>query len=231
MKKIIGLFCISLLVAATSQVFSQSGVPFKLGLKVAPNIGWMSPGTKDYAGNGAAIGATVGFVGDFYFAKNYALATGFNFQFLNGNLQYPDSRVVNKANVDGQVNRKYNFLYLEIPLMIKMQTKTFGKVSYFGQMGFGTAFRLKASYKEKFYPAQGLEVDQQDNLTDSTSLIRESIIIGIGCEYHVDESTRLFFSLNYSNSLNNVLSGVNHASRLNERSMLNFAELNVGILF
>ncbi len=231
MKRIFVLFCISLLLVSASEVFSQKSYPFKLGLKVSPNIGWMSPGTKDYAANGAAIGATVGFVGDFYFAPNYAISSGFNFQFLNGNLKYPDSREVNKATVDGQVNRKYNFLYLEIPLMIKMQTKTFGKVSYFGQMGFGTAFRLKASYKEKFYPAQGLEVDQQDNLTDSTSLIRESIIIGIGCEYHVDESTRLFFSLNYSNSLNNVLSGINHASHLNEKSMLNFAELTVGILF
>ncbi|MEI6682606.1 MAG: porin family protein [Bacteroidota bacterium] len=231
MKKLVVLCCISLLAVSTSHVFSQSNSPFKLGLKVSPNIGWMSPGTKDYASNGAAIGATVGFVGDFYFAKNYALSTGFNFQFLNGNLKYSDSRVINKTSETGQVNRKYNFLYLEIPLMIKMQTKTFGKISYFGQMGFGTAFRLKASYKEKFYPAQGPEVDQQDNLTDSTSLIRESIIIGIGCEYHVDESTRLFFSLNYSNSLNNVLSGINNASHLNEKSMLNFTELTVGILF
>ena len=227
MKKLLTFIFISILFSLTNIACSQEKLPFKLGLKVSPNIGWMSPGSKDYASDGACAGATVGFVGDFYFAKNYALSTGFNFQFLNGKLSYPDAR----DTLSGQISRKYNFLYLEIPLMIKMQTKTFGKISFYGQIGFGTAFRLKATYKEKFYSSRGQEIDQQDNLTDSTSFIRESIIIGVGCEYHVDESTRLFAGLSYNNSLNNVLSGMNYKMHLNEKSMLNFVELTIGILF
>ncbi|MEI7664193.1 MAG: porin family protein [Bacteroidota bacterium] len=227
MKKILTLLFLTILYILHSQAYSQAKYPFKLGLKVSPNIGWMNPGTKDYTTDGACIGATVGFVGDFYFADNYAFSTGCNFQFLNGKLKYTDLL----DSLSGQVNRKYSFLYLEIPIMIKMKTKTFGKVSYFGQMGFGTAFRLKANYKEKFYPAKGTETDQSDNFTIGSSLIRESLIIGIGCEYSLDESSRIVIGLSYSNSLNNVLTGKNSAYFVNEKSMLNFTEVTVGILF
>jgi len=227
MRKISAILLSLLLFSISDTAFSQFRYPVKLGLRVSPNIGWMSPGTKDYAKNGQSLGATVGFVGDIYFAGNYAVSTGFDFQFLNGKLKYPDSR----DTLSGQINRKYKFIYLEIPILFKMNTKSFGKVSFYGQMGFGTAFRLKANYDEKFYSSTGIEIDTQDNLSDSTSLIRESVLVGIGCNYHIDESTSIFVGLDYSNSLNNVLSGINHKSRLNEKSMLNYVALTVGVLF
>ena len=231
MKKLVAFFTFSMLVALAGTAFSQTKLPVKLGLKVSPNIGWMNPGTKGYSNDGTCIGATIGFVSDFYFAENYAFSTGFNFQFLNGKLKYPDERLIDTLTLGGQVNRKYNFLYLEIPIMIKMQTKAFGKTSFFGQIGFGTAFRLKTTVKEHFVPETGNPVDQQYDFNSGTTLIRESIIFGIGCEYHLDESSRIIIGLAYSNALNNVLTGVNDISNLNEKSMLNFAELTVGILF
>ena len=135
-------------------VLSQTlpNLPVKLGIKVAPNIAWMNPGTKDYDDDGARLGATVGFISDFYFAERYAISTGFNFSFLNGRLSYPDVRMKPGDTIilTGQVNRKYNFIYREIPLMIKMQAKEFGRLSFSGQTGFGTAFRIKATAKESF---------------------------------------------------------------------------------
>jgi hypothetical protein len=213
--------------------FSQAKFPVKLGLKVAPNIGWMSPGTKGYSNDGARLGGTIGFLSDFYFAENYAFSTGMNFQFINGKLNYTDSLLLegNTQLTYGDVFRKYNFLYLEIPIMIKMKTKTFGKMAFFGQIGFGTGFRLKTTVKEHFEPATGAPVDQQYDFNNGTTLIRESILIGIGCELHIDESSRILFGISYSNSLNNVLTGVNYKSNLLEKSQLNFAELNIGFLF
>jgi len=211
----------------------QSKFPMKLGLKVSPNICWMNPATKGYTSAGARMGATIGFISEFYFAENYAFSTGLNFQYINGKLNYSDSLLVdnNTRMAYGDLLRKYNFLYLEIPLMIKMKTKTFGKMSYFGQIGFGTGFRIKASVNEHFVPKTGDPVDQQYDFNRGTTLIRESILIGVGCEYHVDESSRLLFGISYSNSLNNILTGVNYSSNLIEKSQLNFAELNIGFLF
>ncbi len=207
-------------------------VPLKLGLKIAPNLAWMNPGTKDYTNDGVRLGATIGFVGDIYFADQYAISTGFNFMFLNGALNYRDSRLINDDTVvNGQISRKYNFLYLEIPVMIKMSTRKFGRFSFYGQVGLGTGFRVKATVKEHFEPDSGSPIDQKYDYDSGTTLIRESILVGIGSQFHIDRSTTVFFGLNYSNSLNNVLTGVNSLSKNNEKSMLNYVELNLGVLF
>jgi len=230
MKKLYTFSLAIFLITFPSLIFSQAKVPLKLGLKIAPNIGWMSPGTKGYSSDGARFGATIGFVSDYYFTQNYAISTGFNFQFLNGKLSYNDYFEKNSP-IYGEISRKYNFLYLEIPLMIKMQTNVFGKLSYYGQIGLGTGFRIKATVKEHFVPDTGSPVDQQYEFNGGTTLIRESILVGIGCNYHLDGSTQIFIGLSYSNSLNNVLTGANNKSGLNEKSMLNYAELNIGVLF
>ncbi len=214
--------------------FSQKDLPVKLGLKVAPNICWMNPGTKNYEYDGARLGATIGFVSDIYFAERYAFSTGFNFQFLNGKLTYPDNRM--KPNdttiLSGQVARKYNFIYLEIPIMIKMQSKEFGRFSFYGQIGFGTGFRVKATADESFQPDHGEAFDQQYEINEATSLIRESLLIGLGFEFHIDLSSRIIFGISYSNALNNILNGgINDKTKMNEKSTLNYIELNLGFLF
>ena len=233
MKKISSIVFILILFCISGPVFCQGKSPMKLGLKIAPNIGWMSPGTKGYSSDGVRMGGTIGFVSDFYFSENYAFSTGLNFQYINGKLNYNDSSSIdnNPKMAYGEIFRKYSLLYLEIPIMIKMKTKTFGKMSYFGQMGFGTGFCLKSTVKDHFEPVSGNSVDQQYDFNDGTALIRESILIGIGCEYHVDESSRILLGISYSNSLNNIFTGANHSTLLPEKTQLNFAELNIGFLF
>jgi len=100
-------FFLSLLFFLKGPAFSQDTSPVKLGLKVSPNIAWMNPGTKGYSNNGASLGATIGFVSDFYFARNYAFSSGFNFQYLNGKLNYSDSVMMGTGNkiVNGEVYR------------------------------------------------------------------------------------------------------------------------------
>ena len=74
--------------------------------------------------------------------------------------------------------------------------------------------------------------EQHYEINQATSLIRESLLIGLGFELHLDQSSRLILGLSYSNALNNVLNGgVNEKSKLNEKSSLNFVELNLGFLF
>jgi len=233
MKKLIATLFVLALACSPVAMYGQGKLPMKLGLKIAPNIGWMSPGTKGYTSDGARFGGTVGFIGDFYFAENYAFSTGANFQFINGKLNYEDSIPVDDHNnfADGEVLRKYNMLYLEIPVMIKMKTNKFGRISYFGQIGLGTGFRIKAKVRDHVEPLSGAAVDQQYEYNYGTTLIREAIIVGIGCEYHIDESSRIMVGVSYSNSLNNILTGTNNKTHLNEKSQLNFAELNIGFLF
>jgi len=171
-------------------------------------------------------------VTDFYFGRNYAFSTGFNFAFLNGKLTYGDSYILNGDTINGQMNRKYKFVYLDIPYMIKLQTSTFGRFSFFGQIGFSTGFRISAKTRDQFVRDDNeSSIEENSNITSGTTIIREAVLFGAGLEYHLDVNTRIFFGVNYSNSLNNILKGSNSVSGLNQKALLNFAEINLGVLF
>lgn len=206
-------------------------IPLKLGLKISPNLGWMNANTQGYSSDGIRFGGTIGFVSEIYFAEQYAVSTGFNFLFLNGKMHYQDNRLMGDTVEAGQVNRKYNIIYIEIPLMIKMCTRKFDKISYFGQIGLGTAFRIRARADEHFESASGQTLDQKYQFDSGTTLMRESILIGLGLQYHLDRSSRIVVGINYSNGLNNILKGVNNLTGESEKSNMNFVELNLGFLF
>lgn len=227
MKQTIRLLLVILIAAGGTHLFAQKSI--SLGLKIAPNLAWMNPGEKEYKFNGVAMGASFGFVSDFFFSPHYGLSTGFTFSFLNGNLTFPYS----SAPDTGTMNRKYNFRYLEIPVMVKMKTKEYGRFSFYAQIGFGTGFRLKVQAHDEFITgSHGTLTDKSNLSSDETTLIREAILVGIGTEVKLDESFRLTLGLNYSNTLNNVLKGNNTKDPdLENRSSLNFAELSIGVLF
>jgi opacity protein-like surface antigen len=208
--------------------FSQDQ-PVRLGLKIAPIISWMNPNEKDYTANGSALGFSFGFVSEFRLAEHYAISTGFNFSFLSGNLKFPYAQ----SSDTGTMNRKYNFRYLEIPLMVKMKTKSYGNFDFFGQIGFGTGFMLRTQVNDNFITQTHGTISDKTNLsTSEVSFIREALLVGLGTEYKIDESISLILGLSYSNSLNNVLQGKNNRDPgLSNRSSLNYVELNIGVLF
>jgi len=227
-KTTIRLLAISLILLFTKAGFTQES-HVRLGLKVAPCISWMNPNEKNYVYNGAAAGISFGFISDFHFTEHYAITSGFNFSFLGGNLQYPHAL----SPDTGILDRKYNFRYLEIPLMVKMKTKEYGKFSFFGQIGFGTGFNLRTKATDDFMTQNhGTITDKKNLSTSEVCFVREAILVGLGTEYKIDESISLIIGFSYSNSLNNVLLGENTLDNsLKNRSSLNFAELNIGVLF
>jgi hypothetical protein len=194
----------------------------------------MTSSAHNYDPDGVSGGATVGFVSEFYFTERYALSTGFNFLFLNGKLKYPDVQTPEgqKVKDTGTLTRKYNFIYLEIPLMLKMKTKDFGKFDFFGQIGFGTGFRLKAEAKDSFQPINQDSFSGKNDVTNKTTMIREAVLVGLGTEFHIDESTRVVVGITYSNSLNNLLIGNNlKYPDVSAQGLLNYTEFNIGVIF
>ncbi len=235
MRKTIARLLLLVLILSAQAGFSQN-LPVKLGLQVSPNIAWMGPKTSGYKSDGATGGVTIGLLSDFYFTERYAFSTGLNFAFMNGKLTYPDYINVKHDSVTvkdtGQTSRKYNSIYLEIPTMIKMQTKRFGNFSLYGQIGFSTGFRLSSTVKDNFVSDKSNTTasDKSDG-KEKTSLIREAVVIGFGTEYHLDESSAILVGLTYSNALNNVLDGFNKLSGDNEKALLNLVELKIGFIF
>ena len=231
-KSILIIFLVCLFPMAPVFAQNQKMPEIKLGLKFAPNLSFMSPTTTGYSYEGVKPGAVIGLISDFYFTEHYAFSAGLNFSFLGGKIAYPDSANYNKASVSGMTTSNLSFVYIEIPLMLKMFTKKFGRFSFFGQLGFGTGFRIAARTKDEFVSDNGVySSSEKSDYMSKTTTVRESVIIGLGTEFFLDQSTRLFVGLGYSNSLNNVLKGYNAASKLNQKAYLNYAELNLGIMF
>ncbi|PKO97673.1 MAG: hypothetical protein CVU14_10080 [Bacteroidetes bacterium HGW-Bacteroidetes-9] len=199
-----------------------------LGVKGAPNIGWLKTDQEKYSSEGIVPGFAWGLVAEFYFAENYAFGTGFNFDFQNGKLSYPEER-----SGAGVLTRNYRLKYLEVPAMIKMKTNEIGRLKFFGQIGMGLGVRLNSKGKDVFKLTGSATQTTDFSLIDSqTNLFRASMIVGAGVEYPIDNSTSIVGGINFNNGFTNVLKGNNSAYPATEhQGVPNFVELSFAVMF
>jgi hypothetical protein len=199
---------------------------YTFGLKASPQIAWMKPNIDGYKNNGVKPGFSWGFVSEFSFSENHCLATGFNVLFNGGKLVYSDSL----NHTYGEMNRSYFMKSIEIPLTLKMRTNAIGNIKYYGQIGFGTSFCFNSKSESKF-SVGSTSTDIAKANYDDIFFIRESLIVGLGCEYILNAGTTLSAGLALNNGFTNILTGKNNASGKKEKATSNFVELNVAVLF
>jgi len=198
--------------------------PVQFGIKLGPNIGWIKPDANGYSSEGAALGFNWGFITDFNISTNYGITTGFNVVYNNGNLKYPHVQ----DTVAGIMQRKYNLQYLEIPICLKMRTKQIGYMTYYGKIGLGVSFNLRARSKDVF----NVEPEVENNIQDEIVLMRESLIVGAGCQYSIGGSTALLFEIIFNNGFSNILNGNNSLDEsIKQRAVSNYIEFNLGVIF
>lgn len=218
-------------------VQQNHGKAFKsvmLGVKASPNIGWLNPDTKNYKSEGVIFGFSWGFMCEFAFTKNYSFATGFNVIASNGKLTYPHMEIVNENNLNdtltGNMSREYKLRYLEIPFTLKMRTRDFGKFSFYGQIGLGIGFNIRAKSSDEFtYGSNTLTSDE--SIKEQVAFFRLGLLLGAGAEFSLGGTTRLIAGFGYNNSLFDALTDKNSVSQAEEDAKPSFVELTVGILF
>jgi len=236
------ILLLTALITIGFQLFSQTK-PFRFGLKVAPNIGWISPDTEDYENDGALGGFSWGFISDITIIENYYFSTGFNVSYLNGKLNLPyqhDSIVkINDTTFetvyyDGTLNRKYNLRYIDVPLTLKMKTSKFEKVQVYGQIGFSLGFNVKAKSSDTFTYKEG-NVEKTDesegSISDEVTFVKGALLLGGGIEYFVDNSTSIVVGVTYSNGISNILKGYNPVNKQDQKAIPSYLELTLGVIF
>jgi hypothetical protein len=222
------IFLILLFSLIIFQGFAQEK-PFRFGFKVAPNLAWITPDSKGYENDGSVLGFSWGLLADFSLAENYFIKTGFSMDYLNSKLEFPYQIDTNNA---GTMNRKYNLRYLEIPLTLKMRTNKFGRIAYFGEIGLGTAFNIKAKSQDVYTSDFGIVTESEEDIKDEIALFKESLIVGAGLEYFLDESTSLVFELSFSNGLTDILADYNtRYPDVKQNGILYYFQLSAGIIF
>lgn len=232
MKKLLPLIIFLVMVCQAQAQYK----PILFGLRAGTNLGWVKPDIEGYSSEGVVPGFTWGFIGEFFIMENYAILTGFNVNYIGGKLEYPYLMDVNNDHISesGELSRKYNLKYIQVPLCFKMQTTLSDKLTIFGKIGLGTSFRIGAKGTDDFVYSEGTYSSGKKDIEDEIALVRESLIVGGGIEIPIKGSTALIIDLTYDNAFNNMLNvGSNPAiSPDNDpKAMLNFVELGAGIVF
>lgn len=202
--------------------------PVVFGFKAAPNIGWMNPNTENYTRDASKVGFSWGLITEFHLMENYAINTGFNILFLKASLNYVDN--IDDYGGEGELFRKYSFKYLGIPITLKMKTNEYGNKIFYGIFGFGSNLLLAGKAKDRFVIGDN-EIKNDKNIKGEIKSFRASLIVGLGVEIIISESTKLLTGFNFDNGLADILKLQNNVSNADQNAISNFLELYIGILF
>ena len=207
------LFFVGLMLALSLGASAQDQ-EFSFGLRLGPNFNWIGSraGAAENHGDksGTDVGFDLGFVAEYYFTENYALVTGVNVNFLRGQYDFADKRVIGNDTILGVVDRKFKTTVFEIPLMFKMVTPELGSIPLrlYAQLGgaFGVSPRVKV---KDIFPLGGISEDQYRVAKGEYNPIHASLRAGIGANYEILETMKVFLGCYYSyDILNGISSGV-----------------------
>jgi len=201
---------------------------YYFGLKAAPQICWMKPNVDTYESNGVKTGFGWGFIAEFNFTENHSIATGFNMLFNGGKLKFPAVQ----DTATGTMVRNYAIKYIEIPLTLKMRTNPINGVRYFGRIGLGTAFKIGSKKTDEFTASDGRITTFPKTANDKIAFARESLIVGLGGEFAINDGPKLGVELTFNNGFTNILTGKNTKdTSIQEKAVPNFFELAFSVLF
>ncbi|MDR2978953.1 MAG: PorT family protein [Bacteroidales bacterium] len=214
--------------------FAQDGKRVAIGLTIGPSIDWISPKTQGYEKNGVSLGVRYGIPVDINFTKatNYYLSTGIKFEHTGGKLAFKHVLKEDLEEVD--LERKYNALYLTIPTGVKLKTPNFGDLVFAGNFGFLHSFRLSCKNIDKWTDANGHSVTPDEKSEyNGCMFFKESLYVGVGAEYIVQEDFRASFYMNYAYTLSNFFTkkSLNYSTNLREKGNLGSVEFVFGFHF
>ena len=192
-------------------IHAQDGVkPMRLGLEIAPNMGWISTDEKGVESDGNKTGYRFGLLGDFRMGSdNYFFSTGL---FLN-NL----GAKVKVGEDTSAISSEAKYQFVEVPITIKLKTNEIGYMTYFGQIGFDAGFRVAAKAKA----GDG----EFEDISDTANMLRMALAVGGGLEYNFSGNTSLILGLKYSNAFTSINDGDG------AKAKLHYFAVTVGALF
>ncbi|WP_310391502.1 porin family protein [Hymenobacter sp.] len=200
MKKIL----LSLL-ALTAAVTSASA-QVEIGLKVSPSITSLraeSTSAQAFSSDGSKLSFGGGLVVDYFFGENYAFGTGLLLTGKGGTISYTETSG-GVSGLGGNVTQKISMQYLEVPITVKLFTNEVAPDArlYF-QVGGSLNVPIGTRVNEgKFYrdPATMQETKASDHIT----FYDADVLAGLGAEYQLGQSTKVFGGFSYHRGLANI---------------------------
>ena len=230
MRKATAALAVALAICTTASA-QNAGRSLRLGLSFAPNLGWLSPSGKKIEANGSHLGFRFGLLTDIMIGENanYAFSTGLFLNNIGGDYKREfDAAPSDTLTVLATEQTTLKLQYVELPLTIKLKTNEIGYMTYFGQIGFDTGFRVGAKRDTEIASAVAGYSKTEDNedAKDDAAELRVALVVGAGIEYNFSGNTSALVGLKYSNGFTNALDNDDLG-----QAKLHYAELTLGVLF
>ncbi len=169
------------------------------------------------------MGLNAGLGMDYYFAENYAFATGISINNIGGKLDYSNDITFNVSPVEIIVPAgntiTYQLRYINIPLGLKFKTNEIGYSTFFANLGVTPMINIQSRATDFS------EILYKENIADDIMTFNMSYFITMGIQYSLGGSTALIGGLGFSSGFMDV------TSRALDKITINTFSLRVGILF
>ncbi len=204
MKKIALIISLVAVFALTAN--AQKG-KYAYGLKLGPNLNWVTTTSDKGQNDGTRMGFGFGFFVDRLYTQHVALSSGLSYNVYGLKYQFTDYRLVNDflepAYID--VNRKFKGSFLEVPLKVKVKFDVMDSWKAFAEGGAALGINLTAKAKDN-YNYYGLTHADDDFLDASDQYRRFQLALrfGLGAEYEITSKLSVFAQLCYGHGLTNV---------------------------
>jgi hypothetical protein len=231
------------------EVLDDPNPALRMGLSLSPLISWFSTeGDPSIVyGDGVRFGVQYGLHMDFRLGANpnYYFATGLFMLQTGGTIRHPYV-FTESDGTNVQVTREalFRLNYVNVPLNVMLRTNEIGYIRYFARVGFDLGFKVKANMDITDYNRTSSEIVDtrvKADANDITNLFRTALHLEAGVEYNMGETTRMVFSAEWNNGLNNVFNSdyrqltVNESGAIVEgdriRAITNVLALKVGVYF
>lgn len=193
--------------------------PFRFGIHFSPNVSYISTDDEDLE-TSALVRFGFGLMAHYAFADNYAISTGITVVNRGGELTSFEP-----SETPEQYDGTYKAGYIEVPIMLKMNTREFGYFTYFAE--FGGSIDIEINENVEYVP----ELPDKDSYVRPLNLV---FTIGGGTEYSLGGKTSLVAGIYYNRSLNdNINDDDGDIPGIDEDNSFrfDFVSLKLGVLF
>lgn len=206
-KSILALAAMALLMSNTQA--QDSVKPVRLGLTVSPNMGWITTDEDGIENDGTRTGFRFGLMGDFRMGSD-------NYFFSSGLMMNTIGAKIKTGEDTSAVSAEVKYQMVEIPITVKLKTAEIGYMTYFGQIGFDTGFRVAAKTKVD---------DDWEDASEEANILRAALSVGGGLEYNFSGNTSAILGVRYSNGFTSINDGDGAEAKLH------YFEITLGALF
>jgi|GEM_PF-845448 len=206
---------LSLTLAALAATIGAASAQVEIGLKVSPSITYLrtdAPADNEFKDESSQLGIGGGLVVDYFFGENYAFSTGLQLTGKGGSYSYMYPDPLNASNKLSGGTVKLSAQYLELPLSVKLFTNEIAPdMRLYFQVGGSVAVpigaRIDGEKRYKDYTTTSFFTSGQPQETTALShvfFIDANALAGLGIEFQMAKSTKVFGGFSYHRGLINL---------------------------